>query len=623
MSSTERVLIDATSLRGLSGIRGIGRYVRDLLIGLARVAPEAAPELSLSAITHLRPGDVRKSSDLVAVAEESVAEANTFDGTLFACRRAMLGPVARMSRASLLHIPEMRGTPFPPRVPYVATCHDLIPLVYPETYLDWRVGLPLADREVVLAAPARAYARGRVTRRYRMAERVVCISQRTADDVHGLLNVPTDRLDVVPSGVDLARYQPAEGARVVGQERPFAVYVGYCDPRKNIRRMFEAVREANISAPLDLRWAGDIRGADLEKMQALAHEVGAEKYVHFLGFVDDKALVELYRDAVALLFLSRLEGFGLPVLEAMAAGCPTIVARHSASDEVCGDTGIIVDPDDVKSAAEALVRLARDPDERARRGKAGLERAQQFRCETMARGHLGSYLRALGIPRLSLAASRFLRFHPLRAGVFATVFEMAVPALAALAAVALLSGDEELSYAGLKRRLRTAAHEEPMDTAITTVLTAAVLFYVAERDTNPRVSTLADALEFTSTAMSVGYSNFFPETEAGKLIASALMTAGPSLTAGFLDPPAAELDADARRPSGRERGRDRPAELPLDAPPEALSVTDRLLAEKLDAILAELQAQRPHVADRKEDLPSPPPPRCLPTSSPQSRSCRR
>jgi glycosyltransferase involved in cell wall biosynthesis len=391
----QRVLIDATSLRGLSGIRGIGRYVRELLLGLSRVAPEFAPELSLSALTHLRPGDVRRSADLAAVAEDSVAEANTFDGNLFACRRAMLGPVARASGAKLLHIPEMRGTPFPPRVPFVATCHDLIPLIYPETYLDWHVALPLVAREVVLAAPARAYALGRVTRRYRLATRVVCISQRTADDVRDRLHVPSSRLDVVPSGVDIARYRRADGPRFVGAAPPFALYVGYCDARKNIPRMFEALRLANETAPLDLRWAGDIRGADLEKMTALAHEFGVAERVKFLGFVDDATLVELYRDAVALLFLSRLEGFGLPVLEAMAAGCPTIVARHSASDEVCGDTGIIVDPDDVNSAAAALVRLARDPDERAARGERGAERAQLYRCETMARGHLQSYQRAL------------------------------------------------------------------------------------------------------------------------------------------------------------------------------------------------------------------------------------
>jgi glycosyltransferase involved in cell wall biosynthesis len=395
MTRARRVLIDATPLRALSGLRGIGRYLRDLLIGLSRVAPDAAPELSLSALTHLRPGDVRRSSDLLAVAEESVGEANTFDGTLFACRRTMLGPVARLHGAELLHLPEVRGTPLPPRVPFVATCHDLIPLIYPDTYFGWRLDLPLTDEDVVISAPGRAYAHVKAARRFRLAKRVICISQRTADDVHELLGVPRKRLDVVPSGVDIARYQRASARAPRAGSTPFALYVGYCDARKNIQRMFEAIRLANETAPLELRWAGDIRGADLENMKRLAHELGVQDHVKFLGFVDDATLVELYRDAVALLFLSRLEGFGLPVLEAMAAGCPTIVARHSASDEVCADTGLIVDPDDVKSAAEALVRLAADPLERRLRGDRGAERAQLYRCETMARGHLASYQRAL------------------------------------------------------------------------------------------------------------------------------------------------------------------------------------------------------------------------------------
>jgi hypothetical protein len=218
--------------------------------------------------------------------------------------------------------------------------------------------------------------------------------------------------------------------------------------------------------------------------------------------------------------------------------------------------------------------------------------------------------------------------------------DRAVPALAALAAVAFLSGDEDLSYAGLKRRLRESAREEPMDTAITTVLTAAVLFFVAERDENPRVSTLADALEFTSTAMSVGYSNFFPETEAGKLIASALMTAGPSITAGFLDPPAS-ADDPSPRGTARERAR-RPLEATsagenveqVELPATLPSATDRLLAEKLDAILDELRAQRRGATESQETLLYFPPvvlptslrfPRrqCSPTCSPRLPSCQR
>jgi voltage-gated potassium channel Kch len=141
--------------------------------------------------------------------------------------------------------------------------------------------------------------------------------------------------------------------------------------------------------------------------------------------------------------------------------------------------------------------------------------------------------------------------------------------------MALLSGDEDFSYAGLKDKLRNAVADDPMDATLTTVMGAAILFFIAERDTNPRVNTLADALEFTSTAMSVGYSNFFPETEAGKLIASAMMTAGPSLAATFLDPPGGP-------PAVRGRA----------AVAAASQRSDEVLGEKLDAILEELRAQR-------------------------------
>lgn len=153
--------------------------------------------------------------------------------------------------------------------------------------------------------------------------------------------------------------------------------------------------------------------------------------------------------------------------------------------------------------------------------------------------------------------------------------DRAVPALAALAAIALLSGDEELSFAGLKDKLREGMAEDPIDTTLKTVMGAAVLFFIAERDVNPRVNTMADALEFCSTAMSVGYSNFFPETEAGKLIASGLMTVGPSLAAAFLDPPGGP-------PVIRGRA----------AAQAASQKSDEILGEKLDAILEELRAQR-------------------------------
>jgi len=118
--------------------------------------------------------------------------------------------------------------------------------------------------------------------------------------------------------------------------------------------------------------------------------------VRFLGFVADADLAALYRAAVALLFLSRLEGFGLPVAEAMAAGCPAIVSRASGSDEVAGDSGIVVDADDTPAAAKAISRLARSPEHRAELGRRGRARVPTFDRREMARGYVKSYLAALG-----------------------------------------------------------------------------------------------------------------------------------------------------------------------------------------------------------------------------------
>ena len=145
----------------------------------------------------------------------------------------------------------------------------------------------------------------------------------------------------------------------------------------------------------------------------------------------------------------------------------------------------------------------------------------------------------------------------------------AVPALAALAAMALLSGDEDLSYGALKDKLRTEMVRDPIDTTLGAVMGASVLFYLAERDVNPRIDSLAAAMEFVSTSMSVGYSNIFPETQAGRIIAAAIMAAGPSMTASFLEPPGV---GHLQRTPGE--------------------ATNDVIAEKLDAILQELRAQR-------------------------------
>jgi voltage-gated potassium channel len=148
------------------------------------------------------------------------------------------------------------------------------------------------------------------------------------------------------------------------------------------------------------------------------------------------------------------------------------------------------------------------------------------------------------------------------------VNDRAWKALGALAAMAAVTSPE-LSYAAVKARVRDAAKRDPFDSTIATVLVASYLFFRAEKGHNPKVETFGDALVFISTCLSVGYSDIFARTEAGKAIATAVMTFGPALTASILDEPGA-------------------------AAKEAAAVVSAQAAvvDKLDAILDELRLQR-------------------------------
>lgn len=107
----------------------------------------------------------------------------------------------------------------------------------------------------------------------------------------------------------------------------------------------------------------------------------------------------------------------------------------------------------------------------------------------------------------------------------------------ALAACAAFTSPETLDVRELSSRFRDAAEEDPMATAVATLLVGSAVFYAAEKGQNPKVETFADALDFVSTGMSVGYSDIFPRTEVGKLVSTVMATVGPALTAGFLDDP--------------------------------------------------------------------------------------
>jgi glycosyltransferase involved in cell wall biosynthesis len=385
------ILVDATPLLGPSGNRGIGRYIYDLLHGLAETRDEWRGELRVRAVVGLDWAGIAVRDDLAGAAAALYAARDSAPPSLPNLRRVVLDAGARVHGASLLHLTEAVGTPLTHLVRRVVTCHDLIPLRLPEEYLPRRRTRFLRPR--------------RDLRRYRQAERVVAVSEGTRADLHALLRLPLGGIDVVPNGIDLSHFQPVsrpgDEARLRGLGvggRPFVLYVGSGDPRKNIPGLLRAVTEARRRVDLELVWAGGMGPFEVECVRAELARQGllpALAEARLLGFVSPDDLAALYRAAVAHVFLSRLEGFGLTVTEAMASGCPVIVGAGSGTDETSGDAAIAVDPRDVPAAAAAIVDLATRPDERARRRAAGLARAARLSRAASARGYLDVWRRLL------------------------------------------------------------------------------------------------------------------------------------------------------------------------------------------------------------------------------------
>ncbi len=389
--SLPRVVVDGTPLRGSSGHRGIGRFIFDLLHGLEQTRDEWGHKLDVQVVEALDWRRTRVVPGLAEAADALFAARGTEGAALVHRRRLLLDVAASRHGADLLHLTEALGTPVSRVVPRVVTCHDLIPLRMPRQYLK-----KVTDRLTQESVDRR---------RYESAQRIVAISERTRVDLREILGIRADVIDVVPNGIDLSSWVPVprddDAARLrklgVG-ERPFVVYVGYWDHRKDVPAMLRAVAAARRRADVELVWAGHLDERDFRKLREYLKREGALELlsgVRFVGFVSAEDLAALYRHAAAHVFLSRLEGFGLSVAEAMGCGCPVIVARDSGSDSVGGDAAMIVTPGDATAAGDAIVRLVEDRDERARRGRAGVARAGQFERRVTARGYVDVWRRTL------------------------------------------------------------------------------------------------------------------------------------------------------------------------------------------------------------------------------------
>ena len=224
----------------------------------------------------------------------------------------------------------------------------------------------------------------------RHATRLIAVSEFTKQDLIRKLAVPAERISVVYEGVDLeANKRPSEEhIRQVKQKygliRPYIVFVSTIQPRKNLVRLIEAFAQIADQFPqLDLVLAGG-KGWLSDDIYAAPSRLKIEDRIKFLGYIDESDKPALYSGAELTAFVSLFEGFGLPVLESMACGTPTVVANASSLPEVAGDASVLVNPTDVTDIAHGLNKLLSEPRLRRELIDRGFVQAKKFSWQTAA-----------------------------------------------------------------------------------------------------------------------------------------------------------------------------------------------------------------------------------------------
>jgi glycosyltransferase involved in cell wall biosynthesis len=360
------VAVDATAVPADRG--GVGRYVDELLPALAEEGVDLAVVCKGSDLGHYRA--LLPGVDLVpapAAVERRPAR--------LAWEQAGLPLLARRIRADVLHCPHYT-MPLAATLPVVTTLHDATFFTHPEVHL------PVKRRFF------RTWTRISLHR----ARRCITPSAATRDELVRVAAADPGRVDVAHLGVDAARFheptaeERAKARAHLGVDGPYLAFLGTLEPRKNVPALVRAW--SRLPDPPALVLAGG-RGWD-EEVDRAAAEVPPGHDLRRPGYLPLELLAGFLGEAELVAYPSLGEGFGLPVLEAMACSAPVLTTRRLALPEVCGDAVAYTEPDP-GSIAEALRALLANPGRRAELAAAGRARAAQFNWRACARAHLTAY----------------------------------------------------------------------------------------------------------------------------------------------------------------------------------------------------------------------------------------
>jgi len=383
------VAIDARRLAG--NRRGIGLQVYNL----ARLMPELAPEIEFLALLDrpLPDGAVPSGCRPVVVggAQKSVSQSvSTLGSKVLSVywMNVFVPRALRQHQVSLFHGINV-AIPMTARLPRVATIHDLLSFRIPGTHYR----LYEQYRRSLLPAVAQR------------AAGIVAVSESTRQDIVRFLGVPRERVTVIYPGVaeTLGRVSNPETLASVRQQLglpdSFILAVGAVERQKRLEPLIQAAAQVICRGLVEGVVLAGEEGIGADCVHRAVSESGLEGRVRILGYVAEETLAALYTLARCCVYPSWYEGFGVPVLEAMACATPVITTNASSLPEVAGDAALLVTPGDVNELTGALERVLSDDQLRAEMVAKGLARARQFSWRTTAARHVELYRRILEAPR--------------------------------------------------------------------------------------------------------------------------------------------------------------------------------------------------------------------------------